>query len=783
MRLALAGNPNCGKTTLFNALCGTRAKVGNYPGVTVERKEGHLRLPSGQAAVLTDLPGCYSLTARSPEEEVAFEVLAGTGSSSGTGTGTGSSSSGSGGVAPDAVICVVDATQLARSLYLVLQLKEMGLPLLVALNMMDVAQAQHIGIDLAALQKRLGVPVLPLCARSRAGCEDLLRAVEGLATVAAKAGGAVPAAIEDRATSSEHTPIEPWGAAPPAALAHLEIKPPQWQAVAHLAQQLNLAPRQAGRCLWLLCSEPQALHVGLPEGVDAARAGALIAAAQQLLAASPPAAHGGQQSFGRQLIAARYSWIDATLSAVLQLHAARADRNTAAWDAYLLHPLLGPLLFLGTMFVLFQAVFAWAQPLMQAVEWGVAVVAEQAQAVLPEGLFVSLLIHGVLAGIGSVLAFVPQIGLLFLGITALEESGYMARAAFLLDAVMRRAGLHGKAFIPLLGSFACAVPGIMAARTIESRRDRLVTILVAPFMSCSARLPVYTLVIAAVFAGMPPLWGVLSVGGLCIFAMYLLGFVAAIGTAFVLKRTVLRAPAPPLILDLPRLQLPGLADVLRTVLLRCRIFVLQTGRVILALSVLLWALLTFPQQGLPTEQMQAEQMRVAQLPGDAQAAATQALGLMDRAYRLEHSLGGRLGHAIEPLIAPLGFDWRIGIGLVASFAAREVLVSTLGQVYALHDPGAGHADSPAAAGSAMSLHTALQRDLDPATGAPRFTPLVGVSLMVFFVLAMQCLSTVATVRRETNSWTWPVAQLVYMNALAYGASLAVYQGGRLLGVG
>jgi ferrous iron transport protein B len=359
---------------------------------------------------------------------------------------------------------------------------------------------------------------------------------------------------------------------------------------------------------------------------------------------------------------------------------------------------------------------------------------------------------------------VPQIGLLFLLLGFLEESGYMARAALLLDRLMRSVGLSGRAFIPLMSSFACAVPGIMAARTLDSRRDRLVTMLIAPFMGCSARLPVYTLVVAATFAHLPPVYGVLSVGGLVIFAMYLLGFVAALGTAWLLKRTALPETYPTLLMELPAYRMPQLGCLGRHVLQRCLRFVKGTGGTIVTLSVLLWALLTFPQVPVPSDAALGAYGAQRGLGTLTDETAPR----MIRAYRLEHSVAGAVGRAIEPVIEPLGFDWRIGVGLMASFAAREVLVSTLAQVYALD------ADSP-------DLMAALRDDEDPQSHRKRFTALTGLSLMVFFVLAMQCMSTLAILRKETGGWTWPLVALGYMNGLAYGASFVIYQGGRLLG--
>lgn len=703
LRIALAGNPNSGKTTLFNALTGSRARVGNYSGVTVERREAALIARSPQVATaectIVDLPGCYSLTARSPEEDVAHRVLIGEFQSP----------------PPDKVVCVVDVTQAARGLYLALQLLELELPVIIALNMMDLAPKVGVRIDAQQLARHLGVPVIPVSARDERGMDTLIAAM--LQPVEAP------------------RPFAPFGG--PLAIQAIQDLHHQ------LAQNDTHYPRSVGACLWLLCSHLETSQVMLS---PAARQAALRA--QQVIEQQP----GGLSAFRRGIIEARYQILDDLLADVLETTHQHVHTWTERIDRVLLHPIGGMTVFVMTMLVLFQAVFAWSEPFIELIENGMRLTASAVDHFLAPGLVQSLLVNGLLAGIGNVLVFLPQIALLFLGLTLLEESGYLSRAAFLTDRMMRRVGLHGKAFIPLMSSFACAVPGIMAARTVESRRDRLVTIFIAPFMSCSARLPVYVLVISAVFAAAPPILGWISVGGIIITAMYFLGLVAAIGTAWLLKHSVLKSPVPPLLLDMPVYRLPKLKHVLARVRERCKIFVVQTGTTILALSVLLWGILSFPRLDHATP-----------------------------AQQLEHSLGGRIGHTIEPLIQPLGFDWHIGIGLVASFAAREVLVSTLGQVYAL-DNSSTDEESGIAADSPV-LRDAILSDLDPATGRPRFTPLVGTSLMVFFVLALQCMSTFATVKRETNSWRWPVLQLIYMNAVAYLASLAVHQIGTALGIG
>lgn len=734
MRVALAGNPNSGKSTLFNALTGANAHVGNYPGITVERKEAELLLGSGGKARILDLPGCYSLTSRSRDEHVAQSVLMGS----------------LGDPVPDVIICVVDATSIRRGLYLVMQLLELGIPLVVAVNMMDAAEKEGLTIDHAKLESHLGVPVVPITARSGEGAAELRSAI-----VKARISGVDVKAVHSDADKA---------------------------IIERMCQLLSKhgSPSSMGSAIWFLTSNPD--HLGemeteLSEQIEKYRTEIHVEPLD------------GDDGFNRRIILGRYRLLDDVLGGVVQRAQVEKKALSDKVDDVLLHPILGLGIFCLAMLLLFQAVFTWAEPFMGLVEGGMALVGGAIEGMLPPGLLRSLLVDGVVAGLGNVLVFLPQIAFLFLGVTILEESGYMARAAFLLDRLMRRVGLHGKAFVPLMSGFACAVPGVMAARTVESNRDRLVTIFVLPFMSCAARLPVYVLVISAVFSSVPPIFGIISVGGLVISGMYFLGFVVAIFTAWLLKRSVLGAPAPPLLLELPAYRMPAIKTVWRLVYERCRVFVVQTGSIILAISILLWAALTFPILDEPALVEQVSHIDNSHM--DTSAAATQmqplavdkvapdmgAVGVATKdetfeARQLKHSIGGRLGQMIEPLIEPLGFDWRIGIGLIASFAAREVLVSTLGQVYALGS------DVDA---ESMALRDAILADVHPKTGKPRFSPLVGMSLMVFFVLAMQCMSTMATVRRETNSWRWPVAQLVYMNGVAYLASLLVYQGGILLG--
>lgn len=711
-RVALAGNPNSGKTTLWNALTGRAGRVGNYPGVTVERLEAPMRSSSGESLTVIDVPGCYSLTARSAEEEVAHDVLTGR----------------LGDARPGVVVAVVDASNLARNLYLTLQLIELGAPVVVALNMLDTARTRGLVVDAARLSRELGVPVVSVIGHRGEGIEDLRRAID--------AARADPAARRGRAFRLE--PAD-------------EVKLAR-------ARSLLGGVMSDGELLWWLTS-PAA-------PADASIGGEALALRDELSA----------DEFGRRVILARYAECDRIDRACVDDRGRVRQTATDRADRVLTHPVWGGLVFVTMMAVVFQAVFRGAEPLIGLVEGGVDLAGAVLRSVVPAGLFQDLLVSGVLAGIGNILVFLPQILMLELFMAVLEDTGYMSRAAYLMDRSMSRVGLQGKAFIPLMSSFACAIPGIMAARTVEGRKDRLVTILIAPFMSCSARLPVYTLVIAAVFSSSPPVAGFLSLGGLITACMYLLGILAAVLVAFLLKRTLLASPKPTLVLELPAYRRPSAGALGRRLLRRARAFTFQTGSVILALSILLWALLAFPREGLGRRELARRTARIEATtsPGAEREEALAALAAADGAEQLERSFGGHVGKAIEPLIRPLGFDWRIGIGLVASFAAREVLVSTLGQVYAV---GADTDES------SLGLRQALLRDRDPRTGAPRFTPLVGLSLMVFFVLACQCLSTVAVVRRETNSLRWPAFMIVSMNTLAWIASFAVFQGGTALGLG
>jgi ferrous iron transport protein B len=700
LRVAIIGNPNTGKTTLFNALTGLRQRVGNFAGVTVERVEGSFRASDGRRVSVLDLPGSYSLSAGSPDEKIALDVLLGRSSDLWL---------------PDVVLVVIDAAQLERNLFLCSQVIELGIPVVVALNQFDVAEAQGLQIDVPELINELGVPVVPTVAKRSQGIEPLTRAL----FIAA----GLPAPSRKFAL-------------PPAANAALAP-------VASLLTAYGLTPGAANMeaLRFLALDRPDAGFAHVP---------GLVAAVARAVS-ELKAAGFAPNRFESEV---RYRWIADVGARTVSRARAHVSQVSHRIDTVVLHHVWGPVIFLTLMAVMFESVFSWAKPLQDGIEKALEWLGALVGSVLPTGDLKSLIVDGVFGGVGSVLVFLPQIAILFLFIGVLEQSGYMARAAFLMDRVMRRVGLHGKSFIPMLSGYACAVPGIMATRTIEDPKDRLATIMVVPLMSCSARLPVYTLLIGS-FVPAIHVWGVLGLQGLTMLIMYLLGTLAALAAAAVFKRTLLKGPVRPMIMELPPYRRPSARSLAVSVTQRCRMFVQRAGTVILSLSIILWALATYPRYSPdPT------------LPRGAQ-----------QEEQLAHSALGHIGHAIEPVVRPLGYDWKIGVSIAASFAAREVFVSTMSTIY-----GVGKDD-----GDAVALGSRLREERNAATGQAVYTPLVAVGLMVFYVFALMCMSTVAVTVRETGGgrvgWQWAGLQFAYMLVLAYGAAWAVYQGGRALGWG
>ncbi len=779
---ALVGNPNTGKTTLFNALSGLNQRVGNYPGVTVETKKGHV-VCAGQPFDLLDLPGTYSLAPRSPDEMVAVDVLLG---------------QQAGEPRPDVVVSIVDASNLERNLYLTTQALELGVPVVVALNMIDVAEAHGLRIDVPALSARLGVPVVAIQANKKRGLDELR------ATIARAAGGEAPTLGPTFPEAFE--------------------------------REVKLLQADLGGDVPVYLVRRLLLDVGGYTEERVARRGApaikaLVEEARQRLAGAGCKVPGVEAH-------ARYGWLRQVTAGCVQRPAERPVTGTDRLDRVLTHKVWGTLIFLVVMFLAFQSIFTWARPVMKLLSDGKDALAELVRDNLPGGPFTSLLADGAVEGVGTVVIFLPQVLILFGLIALLEDCGYMSRAAFLMDKLMSRCGLSGKSFIPLLSSVACAVPGIMATRVIEDRRDRLATILVAPLMSCSARLPVYILLIGAFLTDGYPFW----VPGMVMFGMYALGLVVAPLVALLLKRTLLRGDAPLFVMEMPGYKWPSWRGVVRRMFDSGSAFLRRAGTLILASVVVVWALLYFPtghpeggasypariearegevkaerkelkalEDSIRTERRELKRLERLEKGGGRPDGVVSALiglfasplseeKLAKRRQELKEKVGpveeqiaplkkkvdeaddeinpmqsdwkkqsylGRLGLAIEPVVRPLGWDWRIGVAALASFPAREVVVGTLGIVFK-----EGKVDSEEVR---EEDNTALG---DALRKAGLNVP-VALSLMVFFALCCQCASTLVVIRRETNSWRWPAFTFVYMTVLAYVGALVVYQVGRL----
>jgi ferrous iron transport protein B len=685
--VVLTGNPNSGKTTLFNALTGLRARVGNYAGVTVERKEGRFQAaPADLPMIVLDLPGTYSLSPQSLDEQIARDVLLHQ--------------------LPDvpppaAVVVVVDASNLERNLFFATQVIELGYPTVLALNMTDVAEKIGHLIDPDKLAVALGVPVVPTVASNASGVKELQRRI-----IQVVRAGPLPASPEN----------------------FCELPP-------------------------VLDAEVEALSGPLPQASAKGRALLLLSDARSKPSAEISAARERLEKAGVDWrsapIEARYARIAAIQRDAITQSAGPDETASDKLDRILTHKVWGMAIFVAIMAVMFLTIFSFAQLPMDLLQGLFRDAGDLVGRIIPPGDLQALIVKGVIQGVGAVVVFLPQICLLFLFIGLLEDTGYMARAAFLMDRLMSKVGLHGKSFIPMLSSFACAIPGIMATRTIETPKDRLVTILVAPLMSCSARLPVYTLLIAACMPGR------ILLESVTMLSMYLLGIVVALAMAWLLKKTLLKGETPMLVMELPPYKRPLATVVLRHMWDRSKLFLRRAGTVILGINILLWFLASYPRHSATAS------------TGDTNPAQA--------GQRLRGSFAGMAGHWIEPAIAPLGFDWKIGIGIISSFAAREVFVSTMSIVYNV------------AEGTDEDTHTRdlaqVMRQQKRPDGTPVYTTLTAITLMVFYVLALQCVSTVAIVQRETNSWKWPLFQWVYMGALAWIFAFVTYQGGRLLGFG
>jgi ferrous iron transport protein B len=722
LAVALVGNPNTGKSTLFNRLTGVRQRVGNYPGVTVERKTGSLTI-DGSTLQVADLPGTYSLAAASPDERVVVDALAGRIP---------------GAASPDAVVCVVDATNIKRNLFLASQVADLGLPMVIALNLTDAAQEQGLEIDVALLSERLGVPVIPTVATRGEGVRDVARAV-----VRAVRDGCRMRTIG-------------WPAAVEEASIRLEEK--------LCGSERVLAGAELRR---LLFDAESAILDRLP--CDRTVALAAIAEAREELRKA------NLHPFAVETIQ-RYAFIDKILPDVVKEPRERRRTVSERVDAVLTNRFLGLLLFAGLMYVVFQSVYAWAVPLMDFVEWAKTSLQQAANEALESTPAVqSLVSDGIIEGVGSVLVFLPQIMILFGFIALLEDSGYMARAAFLMDRLLSWCGLNGKSFVPLLSSYACAVPGVLSTRTIEDPKARLVTILIAPMMSCSARLPVYVLLIGAF---VQPRYGT-AAAGLVLFLMHFLGLAVAIPTAWVFNRFLLKTPSQPFLLEMPPYRIPRPRDVGWRIFERSREFLIRAGTVIFAITVIIWALLYFPRPDSVREKVtQTFTSSLIRDGGDISQLSDPEVSAelekrIDAAY-LEQSWMGRGGKMVQPLFEAAGFDWKITVGVLSSFPAREVIIATLGIIYQLGGDVDEESGDLKAALASETWRTGIR------AGQPVFTVPVALAIMVFFALCLQCGATVSVIAKESN-WKWAVFAFVYMSVFAWiGAVLAYQVGTRFL---
>lgn len=722
--VAVIGNPNTGKSTLFTALTGVHSRIGNYPGVTVEKKLGWFDC-EGQHIRLIDLPGTYSLSPRTIDEMVSVDVLLGRQPDVGT---------------VDAIVCIADASNLERNLYVVSQVLDLGLPTVLVLNMWDVAQGRGVQIDIAELSQRLGIVVVSCEAHRRSNIDQVRAAI-------------ISTSQSQRRTSRDLFP----------SVFHDE------------ARQLQESLDQAANQKWpLALVQRLLLDVGGQLEID-------LTSKSPELASRLTSIRERLTSAGCRIPAIeakiRYAWAKEILRGVMTVPDHRPKTMTDTLDRWLTHKFWGLLTFCSIMFLVFQSISTLAKPVMEFCEAGQAVVGNLIGSQLPFGPFRSLLVDGVVAGVGGILVFLPQICLLFFFIALLEDCGYMARAAFLMDKLMTKVGLSGKSFVPLMSSFACAIPGIMATRTIENRRDRMVTILIAPLMSCSARVPVYWLMVAAFFPDISWAGGWVTLHGLMLFVMTFFGAVVAIPIAWLFKKILFKGETPPFVMELPSYKRPSLGIVLHRVYDRASDFIMQAGTLILATSVLIWLASYLPNSHRAEDQVltaiQQTESQLAQIDHENLADKEvrraeyeeQLLKLHEQSNTIKEQLLtdsylGRFGKLIEPVVKPLGWDWRIGIGVLASFPAREVIVSTLGTIYSL----GGDVDA-----EDKGLQSAIQSAKWP-DGRPVYSIPVALSLMVFFALCAQCASTLMVIRRETNHWGWAAFTFGYMTVLAYIAA-------------
>jgi ferrous iron transport protein B len=681
--VALVGNPNCGKTAIFNLLTGLNQKVSNYPGITVEKKEGTVYAQGDKTFNLLDLPGTYSLSAESFDEQIVSDQVL---------------SWAKGENPPAVIVSVVDASNLSRNLYLTTQLLDLDIPTIVVLNMMDQLKDSS-QIEIQKLKKELGVSaVVPISAKMNWGLDALKSAIQK--------------SLVNLAQTNHQS---------------------QWinQDISHQIKLLiephfSSSKFAAAHALRLI-SRNESLN-GDDSHIEAIRNSIL------------------ELGYNTDTLEAtlRYKWIDGILPFVQPKIRTKIQKETRSerWDKILTHPWMGPAIFMAILYFIFQSIFTWASIPMDWIQAGIDNIAIFILSNMSPGMLRDILVEGIIGGVGAIVIFLPQILILSFFLTVLEDTGYMARVAFMLDKSMTKMGLHGKSILPLMSAYACAIPGIMSTRTIDSWKERLVTILILPLMSCSARLPVYTLLISAFI---PPITvgGYFNLQGLTLIVMYFLGTVTALILAKIFSRFIKEKSSSSFVMELPPYRVPITRSVIRQVFIRGKLFLVNAGKIIMAISILLWFLASYPKVDSSLTDVNP----------------------------IHHSYAGKIGHAMEPVIRPLGFDWKIGIGLLTSFAAREVMVSTMATIYNVEDRG----------DETVNLREAMRNDVDEKTGVPVYTPLIALALMVFYVFAAQCMATFAIVRQETNSWKWPLFMIAYLTILAYAGAFIVYRGGLLLG--
>lgn len=698
LKIALAGNPNSGKSSLFNALTGMRQKVGNFPGVTVDRKTGKISLKNKGTATLIDLPGLYSLYPNSEDELISARILTDAKHPD----------------APDVVVVVADATNLKRSLLLCTQIMDLRVPVILALNMSDMLQAEGVRIDEAKMSKMLGIPVVSISALKQIGLKNLKKLI---------AEGTEPVA-------------QPFFTIPP----HFH------PAIETLKNSLDI---QSDYHAFQVLLNPETYHPEAAESVLELQDKYKIKGAKELISNE---------------IAVRYDRIAGILDATTQPFSGKAHRLTDQLDKFLLHPVFGYVIFVGILFLIFQALFAWSTYPMEWIDRGFTATGEWMGKVLPEHFLSELWVDGIWAGLGGIVIFVPQIAFLFMFIAILEGSGYMSRVVFLMDRIMRPFGFGGKSVIPLIGGMACAVPSIMMARSISNKTERLITIMVVPLMSCSARIPVYVLLIS-MFVPDQMVLGIFNLQGIVMTGMYFLGFFMALAVAWILKKIFKYAANSIFVTELPVYRTPPWKAVLLTMWHKSKTFVWEAGKVIMVISIILWGLASY---GPGEEMKEIETDFTARI--DATPEQADSLTVAMESAMLQASYAGKIGKFIEPVIRPMGFDWKIGIALITSFAAREVFVGTMATIYSAGEEAAEDQE-----GRFETLRARMFAEVDPDTGKPVYTLAVGVALLLFYAFAMQCMSTLAIVKRETGSWKMTFFMLAYMTGLAYASAFAAYQ--------